>query len=395
MKKDSENSDKLDNFNNVVNWASLLCFSFCLNSLLVDCIDYFAKISNRENLALVTAGTVITVPTVNFGMKVILKIREEKFLRDQHYFCQTNLMVMEEEEGSHKITRMTPSFVNEITEIFRENDLELSYDDIFNINQFVYLINANYYERLKDLIPGNSRKEKIDTIINQISYFLSEVDNKKFDDKMAMVALNYCFFIPQDIRHEIGQEFKKSKVKSLNKVIYKITRGDVKPDIPSYRNEREKAFSEEPTPFDFNDSSWYLNTIVSYAFNPKYREKGYGDPRDLEWDITSLKKVLNIIASHRNELMKEKSNYSDIELAESFVFNAMVYASTNGHQKVGIEEYIRTFKNWDYLPFFLKLKVIDEVLDDNNLDYSYNPFDLKKPRPVKTFQKIIPFSHKI
>ena len=52
---------------------------------------------------------------------------------------------------------------------------------------------------------------------------------------------------------------------------------------------------------------------------------------------------------------------------------------------------IATFKNWRYLPFNLKLKVLDDIFEQEQISYDEHPFKIsgtkKQPQKVIEFKK--------
>ena len=71
----------------------------------------------------------------------------------------------------------------------------------------------------------------------------------------------------------------------------------------------------------------------------------------------------------------------------------MVYAVLNDKELVTADTMFKAFTNWDYLPFALKLAVLDEIFESENFDYSFHPYRDKKPDESRAAyqKKIIPF----
>lgn len=67
-----------------------------------------------------------------------------------------------------------------------------------------------------------------------------------------------------------------------------------------------------------------------------------------------------------------------------------MYALVNNRQQVGQTELINTFKNWDYIPFDMKLSVLNTLFTEEDIDFSTHPFGVSKKRE-KPATKIIQF----
>ncbi len=61
------------------------------------------------------------------------------------------------------------------------------------------------------------------------------------------------------------------------------------------------------------------------------------------------------------------------------MYNAFVYAKVNNRSKVGLEEIINTFKNWNYLDdeFDFKLKILDAIFTEFKIDSRLHPYSKK------------------
>lgn len=150
--------------------------------------------------------------------------------------------------------------------------------------------------------------------------------------------------------------------------------------------------------FDIDDGNDYYQLILDYISDPYYIEKGFGDPRNIDWDIGFLKKIIKILVrDHKEELMERVDDYTNFHLAASFIDNALMYSLLNKRDLVGQTEMINTFKNWQYIPFDIKLATLDTLFTEEDIDYSKHPFGVskKQAKQEKTPpQKIIQFKPK-
>ena len=154
---------------------------------------------------------------------------------------------------------------------------------------------------------------------------------------------------------------------------------------------------EEPTDlhlnFDIDDPESYRQLVAAFCDNHIFDEMG--DAEALEWDYSFLRTTIATISkSQRKRLLTEVSDYSDFWMAADFIFDATTYALVNNKQSVTVSEILNTFKNWDYIPFDMKLDSLDVLFQQEGLDYSQHPFKVSKPRNKKTYQKILPFKAK-
>ena len=69
-----------------------------------------------------------------------------------------------------------------------------------------------------------------------------------------------------------------------------------------------------------------------------------------------------------------------------FTHKIKIERSLNKKEKVGIEEMINTFKNWNFFEnlFDLKLRVLDGIFDEFKIDYALHPYRQKRQKENKT-----------
>lgn len=347
---------------------------------------------DNNNLLAMTGATILLTPPIYFGLKKIKETIEERVNRDMHQAGQLVLMFKEVPNRDRKIESMTSLFLDEIFNKFEAENIIFPEDQIMNINQFLYLINANYYERIEEKNKDITRDELIDKIVTAVSIYLIDSEKETFDETDAIRVLFYCPFIEESLKNEIAKEFKKSKVMVAGKPIYEIVRNDIIASIDEYKRKHEAEENGMYRGFDINESSDYQELIMSYALDPYYLEKGYRDPRDVDWDLGFFKKVVQLIVrDHREELLKTNSYYSNYNLASSLVSNTLMYALVNNKDIVDQDVVINSFKTWEYIPFQTKLSVLDTLFTEEDIDFSKHPFKISQKKKEKPIQKIIEF----
>ena len=145
------------------------------------------------------------------------------------------------------------------------------------------------------------------------------------------------------------------------------------------------------TSFDFDDLMGYKGMIESLCHNESFLDLEIGDPNDLLWDYDFLMTTMQLINQNHSAELERINVFSNFWMVFDFISEATTYALINNKQQVGQEEMIRTFKYWEYLPFNLRLDILDDLFTQENIDYSNHPFQISHPRKQPTYQKIIPF----
>ena len=344
-------------------------------------------------LPILTGATLLTSPLTYIGMKSIQKKLDERMKRDENMAAQLFTMMDDAFCGDRKITSTSSFFVQEILDVFEEKNKGIPHEEIMHINQFLYLINANYYDEIHKQFPSMDREDVIRKLVEQVSNYLNFSNRLAFDEKDAKKVLDYCIFINSDLKEQIFKEFKKSKVKLRDTYDYQIIRKDT-----STMADYIEKFNQEKdaTWFDADDIEHYEAIIANYENQDYWQEEGYPSPKDLKWDIDFLRTIIKtIIRDHRQELRKTNPEYTNLNLAGHYIYNAMVYAILNNKKEVGQTELLNTFKNWDYMPFEMKIDTINTIFDENEISYEEHPLGIKAKKEKKQPQKIITFPKSI
>ena len=345
-------------------------------------------LSSINTLALITGSTIVTSPFIYYGMKKIKEKLNERVERDMHHASQIALMMQDALETDRQITSMTSLFLKEILEYLEQEQVTLAEDQEMNINQFLYLINANYYEELNKKYPSLNREHLIRHILSVTMSYYQQTNKKTFDENDAKEILNKSFIIPNELKEPIFEEFKKSKIKFGKKTFYEIIRKDTDSSFDNYFSKRNEEKNDNWTRFDIDDANDYHTIIQVFADEESIQE--LGNAHELEWDMELLVRMMKLIATnYRQELIKEKEDYTNFKLVSTFIYNAMSYALVNNKKEVGYKELLNTFKNWRFLSFQMKLKVLDDIFEQESFDYKDHPFEVKKSK--KPHQKIIEF----
>lgn len=144
--------------------------------------------------------------------------------------------------------------------------------------------------------------------------------------------------------------------------------------------------------FDIEDGNEYFGIIKQLEISNHFADNDLGDPRGLDWDIDFLRTIVKTIErDHHNELAEAIPNYQPIRLAGSFIYNAMTYAVVNNKGQVSRQEQLNAFKEWNWMPFDIRLQVLDTLYQEQDLDSTTHPFGIRQKPKEKVVRKIIPF----
>ena len=350
-----------------------------------------SSLTTTEQLSIITGGTILLSPCIYFGMNALKKKSQDRINRDMHHTAQLFIMMKEAHSADHNVTKTSTVFLHELHQEQQKINVEIDDNEQMNINQFLYLINANYYDEIAKKFPDLNREEVIRRLITLILLHLEHNNKKTFDEKDAKEVLDKCLFIKQELKEEIYKEFKKSKVKCGKQKFYEIIRKDTTASIESYQKLRETDEKNQAPDFDIEDLNQVYSLIGCYANNEDMQELGN---TFLDWDYDFLRKILVLISTkYRQELVKEYGQeYNNLNLARTFIYNALSYAVVNNREMVGYKEMINCFKGWNYIPFNLQLDILDDLFEQEGIPYEEHPYDIKKKRNNKA--KIIQLDFK-
>lgn len=282
------------------------------------------------------------------------------------------LMIKEEENCNKPITAKTKNFFRFIDNQLDENNLFLGENDKFIINQFLYLINANYYKKIKEDFNIN-REDLIKRIIGSFIIYLEKNKKKSLKEQDIEKISNSLFYIKEDLRKKIVVEFENSEIIIGGKSFFLIEEN-----------------SDDDNYFDYESTDNY-QTLIAIACDNEYL-KTFGNPWIIDWDIYFLKDIMKVILEQfQNDIIQCNENYSEIGFVGSFIFNVLNYALVNQKEHIGEMEIINTFKYWEYLDFELKANILNTIFEKFGIDSSKYHFF---PKKVLRQRKIINFRQK-
>ena len=315
----------------------------------------------------------------------------DKKIRELHNIGRAATIKREKDEFDRKITSMTASFKKEIETHFKEENITVSETTLKNIDAFLYLVNSNYYDDIKLTNKSIRRKFLIQQLLFQISNYLKVTDSSSFDEESVKEVLSTSIFIPNEIKKAIISEFKDSKVKHNNKTFYHIKRKDIQIGKDSYLEEYNRANSNRIIEWKYDNEYNYITLIEALEVSEEFQELQIGSAKDLCWDLPFIQ-AMNIFIhdNYQDDLLRMYEEYSNFGLMGQFLFYTMAYAVEEEFSEVTSDVVLASFAEWPLLPFNLKLQIIDDFFEKENLTYLEHPFRDKKPTSKPYQKKIIP-----
>ena len=153
--------------------------------------------------------------------------------------------------------------------------------------------------------------------------------------------------------------------------------------------------------FDFNDLMSYQGIVESLNNSKLIQDMDIGDPTTLVWNYDFLMTTMQLVGQGHREDLEKMSDYSSMYMMIDFIHDAACYALINNRGQVDRREIINTFKDWEYLPFWLRLSIVDDLFDQEHIPYKEHPFRNKRPinksasrRQITGPQKVIKFNPK-
>ena len=376
MKKDSD----LNKFEKRADKATEIIASIGMATSLSSFLTLIPSTNN--DLGIITGGTILLSPCVYFGMNYLKEKAKDRQLRDMHHASQLFLMMREGTNADHNVTKSSTLFLHELHQKMNNYDTKIDDNEQMNINQFLYLINANYYDEIIKTFPMLNREEIIRRLIIVILNHLTDNNKTTFDENDAKEVLGKTIFIKQELKEQIYKEFKKSKVKFGKNKFYEIIRNDTDSSPAAYEELRRQDEMNQAPNFDIEDLNQIYSLIGCYVNNEMMQELGN---TMLDWDYDFLRRLLVLISTkYRRQLIDEHgTRHNNLNLTSSFIYNALSYAVVNEREMVGYKEMINAFKNWDYIPFNLQLEILDDLFEQEEISYEEHPYGLKKPKKNK------------
>lgn len=347
-----------------------------------------------SNLTLYLASTVISV--LISGSIIYQAVRKIRKKKQEEVAKRSNCVKLAikglyeiENEDKLKVNQETSIFYEKITKVMQEESIKLSPADILLLNDLIYLINANYYYDITEKTKLD-REEVIERFLLQTAFYLNKTSKETIDDKDIEKIINNCFFIRENIKTKIIDEFKSSTVDFDGWIQHSIKNRYVGTE----KHKEEEKKSKSQFAFDVNNIEHYKMLVEALTAGDTYLRE-YGNIDNIEWDYDILKEVFSIMINKFKPELKHlefEDGFSEFNIARSYFYNIMCYAIMNQKAVVDYQSMLATFKDWDYLPYKIKLDMATTIITDLNLKDIKHPY-LQKVKP-KEKVKIYHFPEK-
>ena len=360
----------MDNFSDKI---YKVCIGVSLSCLIIN-LTIVAGMSVGVGLVFIPA---IIIPTSYSGLTYLKKRLDEKRKKENAYVNQLLRMGHEVLMVDHKVDEKSVYFLHELSE--KHTLTEISYENAIVINQFLYLVNSHYYERIKKSIPSLSRVELIDKIIDQIVIYIDEKQDDTFNEIVARSVLERCFFIERSLIDEIIKEFTSGKLKIADDKFYVVgTADNVILEQDYYSNAEMFCRS-----FDVENLNMYETLMSLVKSHEQYKEF---ENLDIDWDMEFIRDIMSFIVHRfKKEIMAYDESLYHLDIVISFLNNAYYYAAVNKIRYMDRYRIVNVFKDWILFPFELRRDMLDAIFTEFDLDYTLHPYGHKKKNLSKVF----------
>ena len=335
-------------------------------------------IPNAIGIIIAVAGTMISAPLLDKKLTEI-KIKENKYkIKEKHYLEQLKIGLAEMDRKGTRVNSITPFFTEMITRKCEKNKIIIDEDTLQNINQFLYMVNSNYYEQILNTLKINnerlkSREDVIRDIIDLILINMEINEDYAFDDRDVRNVLERCLFIKEEIKEEMIKEFEEARVPGvLGKDRYIIERKDVK--IDTIEKDYNKKYNEEKKDnisFDIYEKESYIQALAKISEMEHYKK--LGNISTVSWDLDALMDVvITIIDNYDSKLENSINKYSIARFAVKHILTIASYVLVNKKSSVGYKEIIESFGKMQNIPTELQLEISRFLKEKNATKMNQN-----------------------
>ena len=343
-------------------------------------------------VVVVLAGTALAAPILDRQFTKLKDKEDKNKIREQHYIQQVKISLAEMDKKGTRVNRMTPFFNDMIMAKCREKKINIDEDTLQNINQFLYMVNSNYYERILDSFKVNNerlrtREDVLREMCDAILRHMEVIEDYAFDDTDVPEVLDTCLFIKDDVKEDMIEEFENSKVPGvLGTYRYIIERKDVKSE--SIERDYTKNYDEvnkEDVSFDIYEKESYIAAVSKITEMPHYQK--LGNVNALSWDIDALMDIVtNLIHKYNSELERNIPDYSIARFAVKLMLVTTSYALVNKKGTVSYKVITEAFKKLPNIPseLFLDMsKYLDKLCAEKALQRPNQKIIIFNPNYLK------------
>ncbi|MBQ8535305.1 MAG: hypothetical protein IJ463_06440 [Bacilli bacterium] len=337
-------------------------------------------------------GTSVAAPLLDRKFTEIKDREDKNKIREQHYIQQLKISLAEMDKKGTRVNRMTPFFNDMIMAKCNEKKIIIDEDTLQNINQFLYMVNANYYERILDSFKVNNerlrtREDVLREMCDAILRHMEINEDYSFDDTDVQEILNICLFIKDDVKVDMIEEFENSKVPGvLGTYRYIIERKDVKRE--SIEKDYTKNYDEvnkEDVSFDIYEKDSYIAAITKITEMPHYQK--LGNINAVSWDIDALMDIVTkLIQKYNSELERNIPDYSIAKFTVKLMLVSASYALVNKKGTISYKVITEAFKKLPNIPnelFMDMSKYLDKLCADKALEKPNQKIIIFNPNYLK------------
>ena len=343
-------------------------------------------------VVVVLTGTALAAPILDRQFTKLKDKEDKNKIREQHYIQQVKISLAEMDKKGTRVNRMTPFFNDMIMAKCREKKINIDEDTLQNINQFLYMVNSNYYERILDSFKVNNerlrtREDVLREICDAILRHMEMIEDYAFDDTDVSEVLDICLFIKDDVKVDMIEEFENSKVPGvLGTYRYIIERKDVKSE--SIEKDYTKNYDEvnkDDVSFDIYEKESYVAAVSKITEMPHYQK--LGNVNALSWDIDALMDIVtNLIHKYNSELERNIEDYSIARFTVKLMLVTTSYALVNKKGTVSYKVITEAFKKLPNIPnelFMDMSKYLDKLCAEKALQRPNQKIIIFNPNYLK------------
>ena len=343
-------------------------------------------------VVVVLTGTALAAPILDRQFTKLKDKEDKNKIREQHYIQQVKISLAEMDKKGTRVNRMTPFFNDMIMAKCREKKINIDEDTLQNINQFLYMVNSNYYERILDSFKVNNerlrtREDVLREICDAILRHMEMIEDYAFDDTDVKEVLDICLFIKDDVKVDMIEEFENSKVPGvLGTYRYIIERKDVKSE--SIEKDYTKNYDEvnkDDVSFDIYEKESYIAAVSKITEMPHYQK--LGNVNALSWDIDALMDIVtNLIHKYNSELERNIEDYSIARFTVKLMLVTTSYALVNKKGTVSYKVITEAFKKLPNIPnelFMDMSKYLDKLCAEKALQRPNQKIIIFNPNYLK------------
>lgn len=343
-------------------------------------------------VVVVLTGTALAAPILDRQFTKLKDKEDKNKIREQHYIQQVKISLAEMDKKGTRVNRMTPFFNDMIMAKCREKKINIDEDTLQNINQFLYMVNSNYYERILDSFKVNNerlrtREDVLREICDAILRHMEMIEDYAFDDTDVKEVLDICLFIKNDVKVDMIEEFENSKVPGvLGTYRYIIERKDVKSE--SIEKDYTKNYDEvnkDDVSFDIYEKESYIAAVSKITEMPHYQK--LGNVNALSWDIDALMDIVtNLIHKYNSELERNIEDYSIARFTVKLMLVTTSYALVNKKGTVSYKVITEAFKKLPNIPnelFMDMSKYLDKLCAEKALQRPNQKIIIFNPNYLK------------